>query len=57
MLDEIFASSRIQSDLINKSNPRESIKGSFMDKALNKEKLSGFEMVYNDDDVVIYKVI
>jgi hypothetical protein len=46
-----------QEDLINKSNPRESIKGSFMDKALNKEKLSGFEMVYNDDDVVIYKVI
>ena len=34
MLDEIFASSRIQSDLINKSNPRESIKGSFMDKAV-----------------------
>jgi hypothetical protein len=57
MLDEIFASSRKQLALINKSNPRESISGSFMDKALNKEALSGFELVYNDDDVVIYKAI
>ncbi len=55
MLDEIFASSRKQSALINKSNPRESIKGSFMDKALNKEVLTGFEIVYDDDDAVIYK--
>jgi hypothetical protein len=57
MLEEIFTAAKRRLASINKSNPRDSIKDSFMDKALNKDELSGFENVYKDDYAVIYKAI
>jgi hypothetical protein len=57
MLDEIFTAARKPLSSISKKNPRDSIKGSFMDMALNKEMLDGFELVYHDDNAVIYRTV
>lgn len=57
MLDEIFTAARRPLSSINRANPVDSIKGSFLDKALNKEASDGFELVYHDDYAVIYKII
>ncbi len=57
MLEEIFIAARKPLSSLNKINPEDSIKGTFMDMALKKEIPNGFELVYDDDYVVIYKAI
>lgn len=53
-LEELFIAARKPFD---NTQGIDQIKGSFIDKALNKESLNGFELKYHDEYAVIYRVV